>query len=108
MTKEQIIAKIENCLTRHGFKFTYYMDWLPMVEQNMNDYAGITFTTSLEFDQDSKTLYEVVHCQSRVCHMNGNATVEELRNAADQIVRAAQVMEYVNSQEFALAVKIGE
>ena len=107
MTKEAIKKNIEETLNRNGFTFSYiYCDWLPIVSQSSNDYAGISFMSTMDYDMAAGMLIERITCQSRVCHINPTATVEELMAAADQITRAAKVMSEINAMGMTIMTSI--
>ena len=107
MTKEAIKKTLEETLTRNGFAFNYiYCDWLPIVIQSSDDYAGISFMSTMDYDMEAGMLIEKITCQSRVCHINPTATVEELIAAAEQITRAAKVMSEINAMGLAIMTSI--
>ena len=109
MTKEAIKATLEEIITRYGFSFEYYSHtWLPVVTQSNDDYAGINFTESWDFDCDAKTCTTTISCQSRVCRMGSTPSVTELLEAAKQIERAAQLMEEVNALGLTHTERFGE
>ena len=109
MTKEEIKTTMEDIITRYGFSFEYQSHtWLPVVPQNSDDYAGIIFTESWDFDAEAKSCTTSISCQSRVCRMGSTPSVTELLEAADQISRAAQLMEEVNALGLLFTEKFGE
>ena len=98
MTKQEIITALESIIGQYGFTTVYYRnDWLPTVKQELNDYCGITIHEEVGYDELDRRIYTDITAQARVCCMNPNATTDELRSAADQILRGAELADKINA-----------
>ena len=99
MTKQEIITTLEQLITKHGFSFGYYnMDGgLPHVVQANDDYCAISLYPVFDFDADTHQNITTITAQGRVCCMNPNASTDELRAAADQIMRGAALTDEINA-----------
>ena len=98
MTKQEINSRLEQTITAHGFTFEYHSDrWTPVVRQNDSSYTGITISTELGWDADNREIIEKVHCEAYVAKMGGNPTSAEFMAAAEEIARAAGLMDEINA-----------
>lgn len=99
MTKQEIIKALEQIITKYGFTIGYYDTdcGMPHVVQANDDYCGITIDKYCDFDADARQRIMTITARARVCCMNPNATTDELRMAADQIMRGAAMTDEINA-----------
>ena len=98
MTKQEINSRLEQAITKHGFTFEYCRySWTPIVPQTNHSYACINILTTLDWNKEHKELLEFIRCQAAIGQMGGQPTSADLLQAADEITRAAALMDEINA-----------
>jgi len=99
--QNEIASAIEDLIWRHHFKATCFDDfgWLPQVERGCDSYMNIMIQERTNFDRESNTLTYTIRAHGSVCQMNPNSDTTELRHAAAEIKRAAELIDAINARE---------
>ena len=95
MTKSVAIEKIANTAKQYGFKVKeteYYRFGINIEAENLN----ILIVENIRWNIADRTITTEIKLHASISRMGGNPTAIELVKAADEISRAALLMETVN------------
>lgn len=97
--QEEMASAIEDLIWRHHFKATRYenVGWLPQVERGCDSYMNIMIQERSQFDRGNNTLTYTIRAHGSVCQMNPNSDTVELRHAAEEIRRGAELIDAINA-----------
>jgi len=93
----RINAILEPLIEQHGFAFEYHniYGYLPHITQTLNDYVSISIRDELKFE--GRAGKHTIAAHASVCHMNPNSDTDELRRAAREIERGADLADAINN-----------
>ena len=98
MTKQEINSRLEQAITKHGFTFDYHRySWMPVVPQTDKTFASINIMSRLSYGAEKQVLIESIYCEAHICQMGGMPTSADLLKVADEITRAAALMDEINA-----------
>ena len=99
MTKQEIAEIIESKAAKYGFQMRKVsLGW--MTPQGDNTFARVEIFAK---DNSEKTCWEErrvwvdIKAEGSICRMGGNTTPEQLLKAADEITRAARMVEEIQN-----------
>lgn len=96
--QEEMASAIEDLIWKHHFKAIRCenVGWLPEVERGCDSYMNIMIQEQPQFDRENNTLTYTIRAHGSVCQMNPSSDTVELRHAAEEIRRGAELIDAIN------------
>lgn len=104
MIVNNVAKQMEYWIANYGFTFEYEKgNPIPFVKNNRGNYCRVSIIKKYEA-HDNNMLYITIIAKAGMCRMDSEMSTDEMRNIADEMVRAANLVDKINSMSIAYRI----